>query len=47
MFSDNRIKEFFDIVVECPDSEPAVLDLQECIEWTGQREQLQNAFLAA
>ncbi|KAK3814020.1 MAG: LOW QUALITY PROTEIN: hypothetical protein J3Q66DRAFT_370966 [Benniella sp.] len=42
-----RIKEFFDIVVECPDSEPAVLDLQECIEWTGQRDQLQNAFLAA
>ncbi|KAF9349399.1 Anaphase-promoting complex subunit 2 [Mortierella sp. NVP85] len=45
-FGDLRIKEFFDIVVECPDSEPAVLDLQECIEWTGQREQLQNAFLA-
>ncbi|KAK3814021.1 MAG: hypothetical protein J3Q66DRAFT_370967 [Benniella sp.] len=46
-FEDLRIKEDFDIVVGCPDSEPAVLDLQECIEWTGQRDQLQNAFLAA
>lgn len=46
-FGDLRIKEFFDIVVECPDSEPAVLDLKECIEWTGQHQQLQKAFLIA
>ncbi|KAG0364779.1 Anaphase-promoting complex subunit 2, partial [Gamsiella multidivaricata] len=46
-FGDVRIKEFFDIIVECPDSKPAVLDLKTCIEWTGQRDQLQNAILAA
>ncbi|KAG0324196.1 Anaphase-promoting complex subunit 2 [Dissophora globulifera] len=46
-FGDLRIKEFFDIIVECPDSEPAVLDLKTCLEWTGQREQLQNAILQA
>lgn len=41
-----RIKEFFDIIVECPKSEPAVKDLKMCIGWTGQREQLQKAILA-
>ncbi|KAG0299802.1 Anaphase-promoting complex subunit 2 [Dissophora globulifera] len=46
-FGDLRIREFFDIIVECPDSEPAVLDLKTCLEWTGQREQLQNAILQA
>ncbi|KAF8937483.1 Anaphase-promoting complex subunit 2 [Dissophora ornata] len=42
-----RIKEFFNIIVECPDSKPAVHDLKACIEWSGQREQLQNAILMA
>ncbi|KAF9171683.1 Anaphase-promoting complex subunit 2 [Mortierella sp. AD011] len=41
------IKEFFDIIVEHPDSTPAVLDLSTCIKWTGQRDQLQNAIVAA
>ncbi|KAG0360267.1 hypothetical protein BG005_011062 [Podila minutissima] len=45
-FGDLRIKEFFDIIVECPKSEPAVKDLKMCIGWTGQREQLQKAILA-
>ncbi|KAG0038271.1 hypothetical protein BGZ82_000641 [Podila clonocystis] len=38
--------EIFDIIVECPKSEPAVKDLKMCIGWTGQREQLQKAILA-
>ncbi|KAG0017366.1 Anaphase-promoting complex subunit 2 [Entomortierella chlamydospora] len=46
-FGDLRIKEFFDIIVEHPDSTPAVLDLSTCIKWTGQRDQLQNAIVAA
>ncbi|KAI8606530.1 hypothetical protein EDD21DRAFT_360723 [Dissophora ornata] len=46
-FGDLRIKEFFNIIVECPDSKPAVHDLKACIEWSGQREQLQNAILMA
>ncbi|KAG0279231.1 Anaphase-promoting complex subunit 2 [Linnemannia exigua] len=33
--------------VECPESTPAVNDLKTCIEWTGQREQLQVSILAA
>ncbi|KAF9110207.1 Anaphase-promoting complex subunit 2 [Mortierella sp. AM989] len=46
-FGDLRIKEFFDIIVEHPESTPAVLDLSTCIKWTGQRDQLQNAIIAA
>ncbi|KAF9903822.1 Anaphase-promoting complex subunit 2 [Linnemannia zychae] len=46
-FGDLRISEFFDIIVECPESTPAVNDLKTCIEWTGQREQLQVSILAA
>ncbi|KAF9928852.1 Anaphase-promoting complex subunit 2 [Linnemannia zychae] len=46
-FGDLRISEFFDIIVECPESTPAVDDLKTCIEWTGQREQLQVSILAA
>lgn len=42
-----RISEFFDIIVECPESTPAVNDLKTCVEWTGQREQLQVSILAA
>ncbi|KAF9430552.1 Anaphase-promoting complex subunit 2 [Podila epigama] len=45
-FGDLRIKEFFDIILGCPHSEPAVNDLKTCIGWTGQREQLQKALLA-
>ncbi|KAF8972363.1 Anaphase-promoting complex subunit 2 [Entomortierella lignicola] len=33
--------------VEHPESTPAVLDLSTCIKWTGQRDQLQNAIVAA
>ncbi|KAG0285062.1 Anaphase-promoting complex subunit 2 [Linnemannia gamsii] len=46
-FGDLRISEFFDIIVECPESTPAVNDLKTCVEWTGQREQLQVSILAA
>ncbi|KAF8947358.1 Anaphase-promoting complex subunit 2 [Haplosporangium gracile] len=46
-FGDLRISEFFDIIVECPESTPAVNDLKTCVEWTGQREQLQISILAA
>ncbi|KAF9969232.1 Anaphase-promoting complex subunit 2 [Actinomortierella ambigua] len=46
-FGDQRVKEFFDIIVDCPESEPAVHDLKKCIEWTGQKEQLQNSLLLA
>ncbi|KAK3837517.1 MAG: anaphase promoting complex subunit 2 [Linnemannia gamsii] len=46
-FGDLRISEFFDIIVECPESTPAVNDLKTCIEWTGQREQLQVSIFAA
>ncbi|KAF9188469.1 Anaphase-promoting complex subunit 2 [Haplosporangium sp. Z 767] len=46
-FGDLRIGEFFDIIVECPFSAPAVLDLKACVEWTGQREQLKDAILTA
>ncbi|KAF9575664.1 Anaphase-promoting complex subunit 2 [Mortierella alpina] len=46
-FGDLRIEEFFDIIVECPESAPSVLDLKACIEWTGQREQLKEAILLA
>ncbi|KAF9957994.1 Anaphase-promoting complex subunit 2 [Mortierella alpina] len=46
-FGDLRIEEFFDIIVECPESAPSVLDLKACIEWTGQREQLKEAILVA
>ncbi|KAG0263544.1 Anaphase-promoting complex subunit 2 [Mortierella polycephala] len=46
-FGDLRIGEFFDIIVECPSSAPAVSDLKACVEWTGQREQLKDAILTA
>ncbi|KAG0240529.1 Anaphase-promoting complex subunit 2 [Actinomortierella wolfii] len=46
-FGDQRVNEFFDIIVDCPESEPAVHDLKKCIEWTGQKEQLQSALLQA
>ncbi|KAF9097263.1 Anaphase-promoting complex subunit 2 [Mortierella sp. AD031] len=46
-FGDLRISEFFDIIVECPESTPAVDDLKTCIEWTGQREQLQASILTS
>ncbi|KAF9438826.1 Anaphase-promoting complex subunit 2 [Entomortierella beljakovae] len=46
-FGDLRIKEFFDIIVEHPESTPAVKDLSICIKWTGQRDQLQNAIIPA
>ncbi|ORZ23771.1 hypothetical protein BCR41DRAFT_245908 [Lobosporangium transversale] len=46
-FGDLRTKEIFDIIVEHPVTSPAILDLKTCINWTGQREQLQNAILVA
>ncbi|KAF9581753.1 Anaphase-promoting complex subunit 2 [Lunasporangiospora selenospora] len=46
-FGDLRIQEFFDIIVECPESNPAVLDLKKCVEWTGQRDQLLNSILSS
>ncbi|KAF9164413.1 Anaphase-promoting complex subunit 2 [Actinomortierella ambigua] len=46
-FGDQRVKEFFDIIVDCPESEPAVHDLKKCIEWTGQKDQLQSSLLLA
>jgi anaphase-promoting complex subunit 2 len=39
-FGSLRISEMFDIIVEFPDSKPAISDLKECIEQTGQRQQL-------
>ncbi|KAL1920658.1 uncharacterized protein VTP21DRAFT_1035 [Calcarisporiella thermophila] len=47
-FGDLRISELFDIIVEFPDSQPAIDDLKECLSKTDQKRQLmeslRNAF---
>ncbi|KAG0045195.1 Anaphase-promoting complex subunit 2 [Gryganskiella cystojenkinii] len=45
-FGDLRIQEYVDIVLASPESEPAVLDLQNCLEWTGQQDQLLQTILS-
>ncbi|XP_029197808.2 anaphase-promoting complex subunit 2-like [Acropora millepora] len=39
-FADLRIDQLFDIIVEYPDSLPAIQDLKECLEVTDQRKEL-------
>ena len=42
-----RTEELFDIVVEYPDSSPAILDLKECLRQTGNLAKLVEQFRAA
>ncbi|XP_031558383.1 anaphase-promoting complex subunit 2-like [Actinia tenebrosa] len=42
-FADLRIGELFNIIVEFPESMPAIQDLKECLDLTDQRSQLVNS----
>ncbi|XP_032228390.1 anaphase-promoting complex subunit 2 isoform X2 [Nematostella vectensis] len=46
-YADLRIGELFSIIVEFPDSTPAIQDLKECLEMTNQRGQLVNSLREA
>ena len=39
-YGNQRLRDFFDIVVEFPDSEAAIEDLRTCLSMTAQHEQL-------
>ena len=45
-FSHYRIKELFDIIVEYPDSSPALHDLRECLEHADIRNELKTSLKA-
>ncbi|KAL3823960.1 hypothetical protein ACJIZ3_019989 [Penstemon smallii] len=44
---DLRIAKLFEIIVDYPDSSPAVEDLKQCLEYTGQHSKLVDSFIAA
>lgn len=41
-----RIHELFDIIVEFPDSKPALLDLKECLSHTDLRQEMMTSLKA-
>ncbi|XP_057950012.1 anaphase-promoting complex subunit 2 isoform X2 [Malania oleifera] len=44
---DLRIAKLFEIVVDYPDSSPAIEDLKQCLEYTGQHSKLVDSFISA
>ncbi|KAI3696383.1 hypothetical protein L1987_79397 [Smallanthus sonchifolius] len=44
---DLRIDKLFEIIVDYPDSAPAIEDLKQCLEYTGQHSKLVDSFIAA
>ncbi|KAI3418323.1 uncharacterized protein J3R85_013803 [Psidium guajava] len=44
---DLRIAKLFEIIVDYPDSSPAIEDLRQCLEYTGQHSKLVKSFISA
>ncbi|KAJ0861913.1 putative cullin, anaphase-promoting complex subunit 2, cullin domain superfamily [Helianthus annuus] len=44
---DLRIAKLFEIIVDYPDSAPAIEDLKQCLEYTGQHTKLVDSFISA
>lgn len=44
---DLRIAKLFDIIVDYPDSSPAIEDLKQCLDYTGQHSKLVESFISA
>lgn len=44
---DLRIAKLFEIIVDYPDSSPAIDDLKQCLEYTGQHSKLVDSFISA
>ncbi|XP_077224697.1 anaphase-promoting complex subunit 2-like [Tasmannia lanceolata] len=44
---DLRIGKLFEIIVDYPDSSPAIEDLKQCLEYTGQHSKLVDSFVSA
>ncbi|KAL3721483.1 hypothetical protein ACJRO7_033908 [Eucalyptus globulus] len=44
---DLRIAKLFEIIVDYPDSAPAIEDLKQCLEYTGQHSKLVKSFISA
>lgn len=44
---DLRIAKLFEIIVDYPDSSPAIEDLKQCLGYTGQHSKLVDSFIAA
>lgn len=44
---DLRIAKLFDIIVDYPDSSPAIDDLKQCLDYTGQHSKLVDSFISA
>ncbi|XP_073050122.1 anaphase-promoting complex subunit 2 [Primulina eburnea] len=44
---DLRISKLFEIIVDYPDSSPAIEDLKQCLEYTGQHSKLVDSFIAS
>lgn len=44
---DLRIAKLFEIIVDYPDSAPAIEDLKQCLEYTGQHAKLVDSFISA
>ncbi|KAK1314640.1 Anaphase-promoting complex subunit 2 [Acorus calamus] len=44
---DLRIGKLFDIIVDYPESSPAIEDLKQCLEYTGQHSKLVDLFISA
>ncbi|XP_059648823.1 anaphase-promoting complex subunit 2 [Cornus florida] len=44
---DLRIDKLFEIIVDYPDSSPAIEDLKQCLEYTGQHSKLVDSFISA
>ncbi|KAI3816668.1 hypothetical protein L1987_16371 [Smallanthus sonchifolius] len=44
---DLRIDKLFEIIVDYPDSAPAIEDLKQCLEYTGQHSKLVDSFISA
>ncbi|KAG6654241.1 hypothetical protein CIPAW_05G131900 [Carya illinoinensis] len=44
---DLRIAKLFEIIVDYPDSSPAIEDLKQCLEYTGQHSKLVESFISA
>ncbi|KAK1419923.1 hypothetical protein QVD17_29363 [Tagetes erecta] len=44
---DLRISKLFEIIVDYPDSAPAIEDLKQCLEYTGQHSKLVGSFISA
>ncbi|XP_078444610.1 anaphase-promoting complex/cyclosome 2 isoform X2 [Wolffia australiana] len=44
---DLRIAKLFDIIVDFPDSSPAIEDLKQCLDYTGQHSKLVESFVSS